>query len=251
MTSTPLVSCIMPTRNRRCFVGQSIWYFLRQDYPRKELIILDDGENTVADIIPADERIRYVRHDRQLSLGAKRNLGCDLGRGELIAHWDDDDWLASHRLSVQVSELLRSDSDMCVAREMLHYQLDADEAWLYRHPTAARPWLADGTLLYHRRAWTRSPFPEINVGEDTRFVWQQPAPPIRSVSDPSSYIAHIHSGNASTKRPTNPLLARRTPHALPNLTDPVQRSAIIVVNRSCPGTAEHLLTLRQTQEARN
>ena len=36
-----LVSCIMPTYNRRQFVSQAIKYFLRQDYARKELIILN------------------------------------------------------------------------------------------------------------------------------------------------------------------------------------------------------------------
>ena len=70
----PLVSCVMPTRNRRQFVGQSIWYFLRQDYPNKELIVVDDGEDNVADLIPTDARIRYHRLDGPISVGAKRNI---------------------------------------------------------------------------------------------------------------------------------------------------------------------------------
>src|SRR5438132_2828793 len=78
----------MPTRNRRRFVGQSIWYSLRQNYSQRELIVLDDCEDAVADLVPNDERIRYVRLDRRLSLGAKRNLGCELSKGSLIAHWD-------------------------------------------------------------------------------------------------------------------------------------------------------------------
>ena len=41
MSSLPqLVSCVMPTRDHRPFVAQSIWYFARQDYPSKELIVL-------------------------------------------------------------------------------------------------------------------------------------------------------------------------------------------------------------------
>ena len=32
----PLVSCIMPTYNRRALVPQAIEYFLRQDYPRRD-----------------------------------------------------------------------------------------------------------------------------------------------------------------------------------------------------------------------
>ena len=43
MAKTPLVSCIMPTYNRRHFAGKAIEYFLRQDYPNKQLVIVDDG----------------------------------------------------------------------------------------------------------------------------------------------------------------------------------------------------------------
>lgn len=198
----------MPTRNRRAFVSQSIWYFLRQDYPNKELVVLDDGEDGVADLIPADERIRYVRVDRHV-LGAKRNLGCELSRGELIAHWDDDDWMAPHRLSTQVNELLSSKSDLCGLRQLLHYSLDDGAAWSYNNDSSERPWLAGGTLLYRRTAWARARFPEINVGEDTQFVWQHSAESIRVVADPSLYVALIHKGNTSAKRLSDPHWERR------------------------------------------
>jgi len=36
----PLVSCIMPTANRRAFVPHAIRYFLRQDYAQRELVVL-------------------------------------------------------------------------------------------------------------------------------------------------------------------------------------------------------------------
>ena len=199
----------MPTRNRRSFVGQSIWYFLRQDYPHKELIILDDGEDSVADLIPDDERIRYVRVERQ-ALGAKRNLACELSRGELIAHWDDDDWMAPHRLSTQVRELIDNESDLCGLRCLLHYGLDDGAAWSYNFDSTQRPWLAGGTLLYCRSAWAKSRFPEINVGEDTQFVWQQSADRVRVVVDPSFYIALIHKGNTSAKRLSDPHWERRS-----------------------------------------
>src|SRR5947207_330130 len=105
---TPLVSCIMPTADRRQFVQQSIHCFLRQDYPHAELIAIDDGRDAVGDLFGTDTRLRYTRLDHYLTLGAKRNLACELAGGELIAVWDDDDWMAPHRLSLQVTELLAS-----------------------------------------------------------------------------------------------------------------------------------------------
>jgi hypothetical protein len=59
----PLVSCIMPTANRRRFVPEAIRLFLAQDYLEKELVILDDGEDSVT----------LRRHDRRCAPRGFRN----------------------------------------------------------------------------------------------------------------------------------------------------------------------------------
>jgi glycosyltransferase involved in cell wall biosynthesis len=203
-SAAPLVSCVMPTHNRRQFVSQALWYFLRQDYPRKELVILDDGEDAIADLVPPDERVRYVRFDHRVPLGAKRNAGCEMSRGEFIAHWDDDDWIAPHRLSMQVREMIESGADVCGTNELLHYAIERGDAWCYHLLPGERPWLAGGTLFYRREAWQRAPFPEINVGEDTEFISRHPPERLHAVSDSSFYVALIHRGNTAAKRLSDP-----------------------------------------------
>ena len=76
----PLVSCIMPTYNRRRFVPGAIRSFLRQDFPNKELVILDDGTDPVADLMPDDPQVHYVRLSQRTTVGAKRNLCLRAGR---------------------------------------------------------------------------------------------------------------------------------------------------------------------------
>ena len=49
--SFPLISCIMPTHNRRSFIPRAIAYFLRQDYPNKGLIIVDDRTDATGELI--------------------------------------------------------------------------------------------------------------------------------------------------------------------------------------------------------
>ena len=83
----PLVTCIMPTSGRRRFVPQAIRSFLRQDYTNTELLIIDDGADSVSDCVPEDPRIRYFRLDGKLTIGAKRNFACEQARGEFIIHW--------------------------------------------------------------------------------------------------------------------------------------------------------------------
>jgi Glycosyl transferase family 2 len=105
----------------------------------KELIVLDDGEDVIVDLVPNDERIRYVRLDHRLSLGAKCNLRCKLSRESLIAHWDGDDWMSAKRLSIQVVHLLESDALACGARHLLYYSPDAGETWIFHLPPDLEP----------------------------------------------------------------------------------------------------------------
>ena len=188
MSDPPLVSCLMPTADRRAFVEQSIWYFLRQDYGPRELIVIDDGDEDVARLIPRDERIRYVRLAGRRPLGAKLNLGCEQTRGELIAHWDDDDWIGPDRLSRQVAAL--AGADACGLAGLLTYQLETGRAW---RQGAQAP--SPGTLLYRRELWSRRPFRE-DAGRDADLV---PEGEIRALSDGDFYIALIHAGNAGRR----------------------------------------------------
>ena len=70
------------------------------------MIILDDGSEELADLVPTDSRIRYQRMDRRYTMGAKHNMACAMARGEVVLHWDDDDWMANWRISYQLESLL-------------------------------------------------------------------------------------------------------------------------------------------------
>ena len=124
----------MPTANRRAFVPEAIRLFLAQDYPEKELVVLDDGEDSVADLIPKDPQIRYLSLDHRHSIGAKRNLACAAARADIIAHWDDDDWYAPWRLSCQVAAIVDDEADLSGLARVLFYDPPGRRAWEYVYP---------------------------------------------------------------------------------------------------------------------
>jgi glycosyltransferase involved in cell wall biosynthesis len=200
----------MPTHNRRRFVSQAIRYFARQDYPSRELIIVDDGQDAIGDLVPDDGRIHYVRLEKRQSVGAKRNLACRRARGDLIAHWDDDDWMATNRLSTQAAELLATDAQVCAARQLLYYHLESGQAWLYRPRTGDRSWLASSTLLYHRKLWETHPFAEGDAADVAAFVAPLNPARVRVLDDPQFYIALLHGEN-STPRNLSDLRWQRKP----------------------------------------
>ncbi len=195
-----LISCVMPTANRRAFVPQAIGYFLAQDYPHKELLIVDDGLDAVAELVPEDERLRYFRLENKMALGAKRNFACREARGDIIAHWDDDDWMANWRLSYQVGSLLEAQADVCGLSKLWFYEPTSDRAWQYVYPRDQKFWVAGATLCYRKAFWRDNPFPNINIGEDTRFIWNSPSKKLIALDNQAFYVAMIHAANTSPKR---------------------------------------------------
>lgn len=193
----PRVSCIMPTRDRRAFVGQAVHYFLRQDYPDTELIVVDDGYDKIGDLMPDDPRIKYLRLPAAQSVGAKRNMACEHATGDIIAHWDDDDWSAPGRLRSQVSALLASGADVCGLSEILHYRPLRGDGWLYR-ADGARPPVAGCSIVYRRSVWAESRFPDVMIGEDSAFVGQLPPDRVLALADRSLMVAVVHGRNVTS-----------------------------------------------------
>jgi glycosyltransferase involved in cell wall biosynthesis len=197
----PLVSCIMPTHNRRGFVPTAIRAFMQQDFPERELIVVDDGTDPVEDLIPADPRIRYLRRPPKMSVGAKRNLACEQANGSLIAHWDDDDWHAPWRLSYQVGSLLAQQADLCGLDTLWLFDPLKNQGWQFRYTAPGRRWLAGGSFCYRRTLWERHRFANIFDGEDTQFVTGVTRARVMRLDRTDFYLARIHGGNTNAKRP--------------------------------------------------
>lgn len=198
------VSCIMPTHNRREFVPLALDYFLRQDYPNCELVVVDDGSDAVEDLMPADPRIRYQRLEGRHAQGVLRNLACEAATGEIIAHWDDDDWQASWRVSYQVACLLKAQADICGLQTVYFYEPATNRAWQYRYPADERPWVYSATFCFTKAFWERNPFPATRVATGTGFLWNNRPKTILPLEDSRFYVGTIHARNVSPKRPQPP-----------------------------------------------
>lgn len=181
----------------------AIKYFLQQDYESKELVIVDDGTDTIEDLVPVHEQIRYIRIKKNMTLGEKRNFCVRESRGDLIMHWDDDDWMAPYRISYQVRELLASNSQICGTQQMYFYEYSTNKCWLYKYPSNARPWLAGGSLLYKRSFWQKKPFPDMQVASDTEFIFSRELRSYCVLKDFNFYIAMVHPDNTSPKKTAN------------------------------------------------
>lgn len=90
----PLISVIMPVYNGERFLKQAIDSVLRQTIADFELIIINDGStDSTEEIILSyhDDRIRYVKNERNLKLIKTLNKGLKLAEGKYISRMDADD----------------------------------------------------------------------------------------------------------------------------------------------------------------
>lgn len=168
----PLISCIMPTRNRRRWVEMALRCFAHQTYSPLQLVVVEDGLETVADLLgPDPKRHLLIRMDGSFS--AKRNEAIRRCDGDLIALFDDDDWSGPDRIQNQYQAMLDHRAAIAGVQGDLFYELEDGEFWTVSEDIRKRMWLGDvhgGAILFTREVWKESPFREDTPAADGIFV---------------------------------------------------------------------------------
>lgn len=102
--SQPVVSVVIPTYNRANYICETIDSVLAQDYPAKEIIVVDDGssDNTAAVLQQYGNRIQYVHHPNQ-GEAISVNRGWNMASGKYVSIVSSDDPVLPGWLSACVS----------------------------------------------------------------------------------------------------------------------------------------------------
>jgi glycosyltransferase involved in cell wall biosynthesis len=136
LAHAPFVSVIVPTRDRPEQIQRCLLSLMTQDYPRYEIIVIDNAPRTsaTADFIQQTYRdvpqVRYVCEDRPGRCLAL-NKGMMAARGEILAFTDDDVVLDRSWLVELVRGFSRADDVACVTGLVLPFELETPaQFWL-------------------------------------------------------------------------------------------------------------------------
>jgi glycosyltransferase involved in cell wall biosynthesis len=108
MSSEPLITVVIPTRNRRAKLAQALDSVLAQTVTDLEAIVVDEAssDDTVAYLEGlGDPRVRIVRHAQPRGVAGARNSGIAAARGRWTSFLDDDDLIAPTKLEAQLLAL--------------------------------------------------------------------------------------------------------------------------------------------------
>jgi glycosyltransferase involved in cell wall biosynthesis len=103
-----LVSVVTPTYDRAPLLPALHACWLAQSHAEREWVVLDDSplpSPFMASVSARDPRIRYHHLPVRMSLGEKRNWLVEAARGEVVAHFDDDDHYGPLYLSFMLERL--------------------------------------------------------------------------------------------------------------------------------------------------
>lgn len=226
------VSVIVPTRAREACLQRVARCFAHQTHRDAELLILDDSPAPspyFAEAEHGDARVRYFHTREALPLGAKRNWLIERATGEVVMHFDDDDYYAPRYVARMLDGLAGQDFFKLSGWYCYHAPdrflaymdaepesvRDARACFLLfpQHPVSVAPigpeqrellghfrWAYGFSYAYRKDAWARAPLPEVDFQEDAQFVARLRASGARlaCAADREGLVLHvIHAMNSS------------------------------------------------------
>lgn len=199
------ISVICPTYNRPHLHHKLYQAFAWQTYENRELLILDDSPTPSTFFTQLkDPKVKYFHQQSRSSIGHKRNFLIEQASGEVIAHFDDDDYYAPNYLSEMFDHLQKSDADLTKLSRWLAWRELDGSLWewdtrfienvhfVIKGTSKAQPMIdLDSTFLeqsekekwtfenlwgfgfsyfYKKSLWKEFPFNDMNFGEDYDFI---------------------------------------------------------------------------------
>lgn len=112
----PLLTVVVPVYNGGEHIENTINQILGSDYPRIELLLIDDGSTDESPSIcrkweASDKRLRYVRQENG-GIAAARNKGLEAAAGEYICFCDQDDLVEPYIYRKVLEHMLKEAAPM-------------------------------------------------------------------------------------------------------------------------------------------
>jgi glycosyltransferase involved in cell wall biosynthesis len=194
--SFPFVSVCTPTFNRRPFFPYLIKSFYKQTYPMEyiEWIIIDDGPDSVEDLVKSLPNVKYFYYQNKMTLGKKRNLMHTKCKGDIIIYMDDDDYYPPTRISHAVTELCNNPDKLVAGCSKLNiYFNKLNQIYQFgpygpNHATAA-------SFAFKRELLNQTYYnDEKSMAEECSFLKDYTIPLIQLDTEQTIMVlAHIHN----------------------------------------------------------
>jgi len=172
----PTISIVTITKNRKKFFDIAInnWVNFAYDRSKLEWIILDDSpsqeqqlHDKLEPLLQQRQNIKYVLLSKELTVGRKRNIGCEIAAGEYIIMMDDDDVYFSDSILSKVITLVTHDKDVCFSRPLAILDVKNMSSYILENFED----VAEASLAFTKKYWLERRFDDTaKNGEGRMFI---------------------------------------------------------------------------------
>lgn len=215
----PKISVVTLLHNRRRFVDLAFHNLLITDYPKDKIewVVVEDSDITeeqASDKIMKWARqcmeektisVTYIPIEKVVSVGEKRNIGCQRAQNDIILMMDDDDhypsssfrrrvaWLTKHPYSTKVQA--------SVCTQIACYDLLKGTSAVNTPPftLGLKERVSEATLTFYKKFWEEKHFPETNMAEGEGFL-EEREDKVLELQPQQIIVAMSHNKNASSRR---------------------------------------------------
>lgn len=184
MSSSPLISVIVPVYNVEGYLRKSVNSILSQTYSNIEVILVDDGSkdnsSKICDELATNDSRIVCIHKKNGGLSSARNTALNICKGQYITFVDSDDMIAPNALELLLHYAIKCESDIVVTKKVISFSDDnmlPKEAIMDGYKTLnnldaiqeilckTTRWEAWGHL-FEKHLWDDTRFPEGKLYED-------------------------------------------------------------------------------------
>lgn len=118
MKKQELVSIITPVYKCESLIKETIECVINQSYKNWEMILVDDcspdnSAKIVKEYAKKDNRIKYIKLDKNSGAAIARNKALEKAKGRFIAYLDSDDLWKKDKLEKQVDFMIKNNCAFC------------------------------------------------------------------------------------------------------------------------------------------
>ena len=187
---TPLISVIIPVYNVYQYLEECLVSLRKQNYPKLEFIIIDDGSNDGSGVFcdefaKKDPRFRVIHQDNR-GLSAARNRGIKESKGEYITFVDSDDYVDGNYVSYLFDLANKNQTllsicplkELTIKNHLVNYGNGYANKVMSTEEALGRMLREEGftvvayAKLYHRNLWSDVAFPEGRIHEDLATTYK-------------------------------------------------------------------------------
>ena len=160
---------------------------LATDYPKNKIewVVVEDNEDTTKmaselimnfQVNNPEIQVKYIPIQGRMSIGMKRNVGCENAKHEIILFMDDDDHYPVTSFRRRVAWLTKgsrfANVQIAACTTLALYDLVRGVSAVNVPPLGLgfSKRISEATLTFTRSAWTERPFEDVSVSEGEAWI---------------------------------------------------------------------------------